>query len=451
MVTAGLCTVVAAACVSLHTRPYTPGTVLPQLIGTRGPIAESEASAILEKTLGARSQADEALVSAVRQNAGAPLMTGNRVELLIDGPQTFAAIEKAIAGAKHSVHVEVYIYADDELGQKFTDLLMRKRAEGVEVRVLYDAIGSLATSGQLFARMRDAGIEVLAFRPPNPVKTPLLWKINNRDHRKIVVVDGKIGFTGGVNVSGTYAKSSGSSSGGKKALKSGWRDTHVQIEGPAVSQLQALFLAGWARAGGNVEGLNHDEVFPVLEERGSDLVATIANDGDDSENRAMYTCEMASIEHAVKSIWLTQAYFAPNAELVDALVRAKQRGVDVRIIVPGFTDSALIFHASRATYAPLLKGGVKIYEDEKSLLHAKTAVIDGVVSTVGSANFDMRSFIHNNEASAVIVSRPLGRALEETFQHDLEQTHEITLHDWRRRPLIDRLKEKLSSVWGYWL
>jgi cardiolipin synthase len=299
--------------------------------------------------------------------------------------------------------------------------------------------------------MRNAGIEVLAFRPPNPVKTPLLWKINNRDHRKIVVVDGKIGFTGGVNVSGTYAKASGSSSGGAKALKAGWRDTHAQIEGPAVAQLQALFLASWTRAGGNIEGISQETLFPVLEERGADLVATIANDGDDTENRAVYACEMASIEHAVKSILLTQAYFAPNAELVNALVRAKKRGVDVRVIVPGFTDSALIFYASRATYLTLLKGGVKIYEDVKSLLHAKTAVIDGVVSTVGSSNFDMRSFIHNNEASAVVVSRPFGRALEQAFAHDLEQTHEITLHDWKERPLLDRVKERFSSVWAYWL
>jgi cardiolipin synthase len=328
---------------------------------------------------------------------------------------------------------------------------MRKRAEGLEVRVLYDGIGSLKTSGALFDEMRNAGIEVLAFRPLNPVQTPFLWKINNRDHRKIVVVDGTLGFTGGVNVSGTYAQSSGSSSGGAKALKAGWRDTHVQIEGPAVAQLQALFLASWTRAGGNIEATRHSDYFPELKERGSDLVTIIANDGDDTENRAVYACEIASIDHAVKSILFTQAYFAPNAELVEALVRAKKRGVDVRIIVPGFTDSALIFHASRATYVGLLKGGIKLYEDTKSLLHAKTAVIDGVVSTVGSANFDMRSFIHNNEANAVIVSRPFGRALEQAFEHDLEQTREITLHEWQQRPLLDRLQEKFSSMWSYWL
>ena len=445
-----LCTFVAA-CASLHTRSYVPGTELPQMIGPHGAIAESAATELIDKTLGARSADDETLVNAVRQNAGAPLTTGNHVDVLVDGPRTFAAIEKAITEAKHSVHVEVYIFADDAFGQKFAQLLMDKRAQGVEVRVLYDGIGSMQTSGAFFDEMRKAGVEVLAFRPPNPVQTPLLWKINNRDHRKITVVDSTIGFTGGVNVSGTYAKSSGSSPGKEKGLKVGWRDTHVQIEGPAVAQLQTLFLESWNLAGGKIEDDQRAQYFPEPAERGSDLVTTVANDGDDTENRAVYACEMASIEHASKSILLTQAYFAPNADLVEALVKARKRGVDVRIVVPGFTDSALIFYASRATYSALLKGGVRIYEDTKSLLHAKTAVIDGVVSTVGSSNFDMRSFIHNNEASAIVVSRPVGRTLEQLFEHDLTQTREITLHDWQQRSLLERFKEKFSSAWAYWL
>lgn len=389
------------------------------------------------------------LIDAFRESAAAPLVAGNRVTLLVDGPQTLKAIRTAIESARHHVHLETYIFADDEIGRALRELLIRRRQDGIEVRVLYDAIGSVTTPAAFFEPLQRAGVEVLRFQPLNPTRT-LPWKINNRDHRKIVVVDGRVAFTGGINISGAYASASTSRPGPEAGQEEAWRDTHVQMEGPVAAQFQKLFLQTWERAGGKLDaGSAH--YFPPLAPSGAELVAAVATNGGDSDETTIYNTYAAAIGHASRRLWMTQAYFAPDPALRRALIAAAVRGVDVRVIVPSFSDSSLIFHASRADYDQLLAGGVRIYEQRYAMLHAKTMVIDTALSMVGSANFDIRSFLHNNEVNAVIVGSDFAERMDALFERDLRDTRELKLENWRKRPWLDRFKEFTSSLFSYWL
>lgn len=417
-------------------------------------LSSAEAEALLESAL--KEYADDAdvqrLIASVREASTAPLTAGNAVQALVDGPQTFAAIEASVAEAKHHVHVETFIYDDDELGRRFGELLARKQAEGVTVRLLYDSIGSMETDPAFFDGLRQRGIDVREFRPMNPAKTPLIWKIQNRDHRKILVVDGKVAYTGGINVSGTYSSASSSRPGPDRGVEDGWRDTHVRIEGPAVAQLQALFFENWVRAGDDKDGqCCGPEYFPEATPSGKHLVTIVANDSDDSDDRSLYSTYLRAFEHASSRLWITHAYFAPNDDLLQAMTDAAQRGVDVRLIAPGFTDSNLILYATRSTYTRLLKGGVKIYERKDALLHAKSVVIDGTLAIVGSANLDLRSFIHNDEVNAIIVSRDFGKRMEEIFERDVEASRPLDMDTWQQRPVWERFREFSSKLLWYWL
>ena len=442
-----LCT----ACATPRVQPINSVGIAP-VVTARGALPSATGERVVDIRLGplADDERIRELVDAFREQAGTPLVAGNRVSLLVDGPQTLTAIRQAIEAARHHVHVETYIFADDEVGREFRDLLVNRRQAGIQVRVLYDAVGSVTTPGAFFDVMREAGIEVGQFRPLDPVRTPVPWKINNRDHRKIVVVDGRIAFTGGINISSTYASASTVRPGPKQGREEAWRDTHLRIEGPVVAQFQKLFLATWTRAGGKLDASTAD-LLPESPSSGSELVAAVATDGDDASEATIYATYMVSIRHASRRLWITQAYFAPNKEMRRAFIEAARRGVDVRLIVPGFTDSGLIFHASRASYEELLKGGVKIYEQPHALLHAKTAVVDGVLSMVGSANLDMRSFLHNNEVNAVIVGSEFGKRMEALFEKDLQAGRALDLEHWRKRPLTDKLKELGSKALSYWL
>jgi cardiolipin synthase len=422
------------------------------VVTASGALSGARADQVVGKRL-APEQDDQhirELIDAFRAHAQTPLVAGNRVKLLIDGPQTLSAIRTAIEQAKHHVHIETYIFADDDIGRAFRDLLITRRRDGIEVRVIYDAVGSVTTPGEFFDLMRDAGIEVHEFRPLDPVRTPLPWKINNRDHRKIVVIDGRTAFTGGINISSTYESASATRPGPESGRNEAWRDTHVEIDGPVATQFQALFLSTWTRAGGSVDN-NSPLYFPALEPVGRELVAAVVTDADDKSETRIYATYLTAVQHATRRLWLTNAYFAPNAEFRQALIAAAKRGVDVRLIVPSFTDSGLILHASRNTFDELLSGGVRIYEQRHALLHAKTAAIDTALSMVGSANLDMRRFLHNNEVNAVVVGSDFAGRLESVFERDLRDTREIELKSWRNRPWIDKLKQKGSSLLSYWL
>ncbi len=428
---------------------HVPAGETPLVVDDSGRVPAGEA----ERALGRAAETSSlrlrarALSKAVEARTEVPLVRGNHTRLLIDGPSTYAAMLAAVEGARHHIHLETYIFADDEVGRHFMEALARKRRQGVAVRIIYDAIGSIASDRDFFAGMVEQGIEVAEFRPLRPAS---LWRINNRDHRKLAVIDGRIAFTGGLNISGTYSKASTSRPGPEEGVREGWRGTHLEIRGPAVRLLQSVFLQTWSRLGRPAPPAA-TALFPELEEQGRDLVQVVSSEGGDAREFRIYTAYLAAIENASERIWISQAYFAPNVEFRKALSAAAQRGVDVRVIAPSFTDSRLIHYGARATYGSLLESGVRIYEHEDALMHAKTAVIDGVWSTVGSANIDQRSFIHNNELNAAVVSAELARDMEAMFRRDLESSRRIDATEWKERPARERISEFLSSLLAHWL
>jgi cardiolipin synthase len=275
----------------------------------------------------------------------------------------------------------------------------------------------------------------------------LIWKQNNRDHRKLLVIDGRIAFTGGINISSAYESASNTRPGPEEGIDQAWRDTHIMIEGPVAAQFQSLFFSSWTAAGGTIDAATA-EYFPSIGAVGRELVAAVATD---QKKPAIYATYLSAIQRSTQKVWLTNAYFAPNRKLRSAMIKAAKRGVDVRLIVPGFTDSSLILYASRSNYGELLKGGVRIYEQRYALLHAKTAVVDGALSTVGSSNLDMRSFLHNNEVNAVVIGTAFGSRMEQVFQKDLASSTELHPDSWRRRSFLEKLKEVGSSWFSYWL
>jgi len=424
-----------------------------QIKDADGHISPREGEHIVEHAVGDKDDEEhlKQLIQAEQAVTQAPLIADNRVTLLVDGPAAYASMFEAIRKAQNHIHLETYILADDEIGRQLADLLLERRAAGVEVKIIYDSVGSMASSPEYFARLRDGGVQIHEFHPP---VDPRIWLINQRDHRKLLITDGKVAFTGGMNISDVYSSSSSSGKAKKKApaeqgvLESGWRDTQVRVEGPVAAEFQKLFLRTWAESG---EPASSNTVnFPPLEKAGEDLVRVVASDGGENEYD-IYKAYLAAIALARDRIWVTQAYFSPDDQFLATLKDASRRGVDVRILLPGFTDSRILFHGSRANYTELLKAGVKLYERTDALLHAKTAVIDGMWSTVGSSNLDYRSFLHNNEVNAVILGRQFGRQMEDLFQVDQGRAHAITLQEWERRPLWERLNERFSSLFEYWL
>jgi cardiolipin synthase len=382
--------------------------------------------------------------------AGRPLTAGNEAVLLEDGPATYAAMFAAIDGARDHIDMETYILDDDETGRRFADALIAKQQAGVQVNLIHDSVGTLRTPRPFFDRLKAAGVNVLEFNPVNPLTAKAGWDVNQRDHRKILVVDGRTAFLGGINISGVYSGSSFGRSGrpSSSAKDLPWRDTDLQLSGPVVADLQRFFMQTWQQQKG--PPLAARNYFPPLEARGHEVVRAIASSPDDPFS-LIYATFISAINSAESEILLTNAYFVPDPQLVDALIGAVARGVDVRMVLPSTTDSWLVFHAGRAHYEQLLEGGVKLYEREDALLHSKTALIDGVWSTIGSTNLDWRSFLHNQEVNAVILGAEFGQRMRASFERDVAASRPITLQAWRQRPLGDRLKEAFGRLWEYWL
>jgi cardiolipin synthase len=426
----------------------------PKIIGPKGQLSPRVSKAIMERLKGEVEPTDilqrhSLLIEVV---SGTSLVTGNKVTLLIDGPATYEAMFKAIRSAKDHINFETYMFDDDELGRRFADLLLQKQAEGVQVRLIYDGVGCMTTPSAFFQRLRDGGIQAREFNPINPLEMRgTTWKLNQRDHRKILIVDGKVAFTGGVNISNVYSSSlSGSFSREQKGdpIQHSWRDTDVQIEGPAVAEFQKLFLETWAREKGPESDRNY---FPPLKQEGNDLMRVIGSTPG-RMNRVTYMMYVSAFTYADNFIHLTTPYFVPDEQIMKALTHAAERGVDVRIILPGAIESELIFYAGRSYYTRLLKSGVKLYElRTDSILHAKTAVIDSIWSTVGSTNMDLLSFLNNDEVNAVILSRDFATQMEVMFVEDLKQSNQIHLEEWEKRPFSDRVKEWFINLFGHWL
>lgn len=427
----------------------------PRIVSSKGLLSPEKSEALIERQKRSVPPTDilKRYSAVIESVSGSPLTHGNKVTLLVDGPATYAAMFKAMESARDHINIETFIFEDDETGRRFAELMLKKQAEGVQVNLIYDSRGSFLTPAPFFQRLRDGGIQVISFNPINPLKTRKSWNVANLDHRKILIVDGKVVFTGGINISAVYSSSpsgSGGLTGGTRGKKAPmpWRDTDVRIEGPAVAEFQKLFLETWALQKG--PKLSPRNYFPKQEAAGNVLVRAVGS-SPGASNRLTFVLYVTAITFAENSLHLTNAYFVPDAETLKALCDAAGRGVDVKLILPGTTDSAMTFNAGRYHYTRLLKSGVKLYERRDVLLHAKTAVIDNVWSTVGSTNMDFWSFSSNDEVNAVILDRDFASEMERMFAGDISKSIEIRLADWEKRPLLEKVKEWFAHRFERWL
>ena len=360
---------------------------------------------------------------------GPGITAGNKVTDLQNGDQIFPAMLAAIRAAQHTITLETYIYWSGEVGRQFAEALSERARNGVAVKVMVDWAGSIKMEDALIQTMRDAGVELHQYRP-------LHWynitRLNNRTHRKLLVVDGRIGFTGGVGIADLWS--------GHAQDPKHWRDLHFRIEGPVVAQMQAAFNDNWIKTTGVV--LNGEAYFPPLQRVGdTDAHVFVASPAGGSES--MHLMYLMSIAAAERSIDLQAAYFVPDPLIMKALLAARQRGVRVRVVVPGkFIDSDTVRLASRAQWGDLLQAGVEIHEYQPTMMHNKLLIVDGLMVSVGSTNFDVRSFRLNDEASLNVYDAGFAARMTEVFEDDLKHTVRYTHEIWARRPLKEKLVEK---------
>ena len=360
------------------------------------------------------------------------MVSGNRVTLLHDGEQAFPAMLEAIAEAKREILLEMYWFASDELGWQFADTLIARAEAGVRVRVIYDAVGSIQSDNRMFARMREAGCEVEQYNPIAPWRARFrIGVINNRDHRKLLVVDRQVGFTGGVNLGNEWAPES---AGG-----AGWRDDTIRVEGPAAEQMCDVFEFGWRRIVEPLSSAHPRPRPPVDVSHGEGSRVRVLANHYFRERRAIRQAYLRQIRSAQRSVCITNSYFVPDRQIRRLLSQAVDRGAQVRVIVPGKSDVPAVRHAARKLYGRQLEAGIQLYEWRGPILHAKTATIDGRWCTVGTYNLDSRSLRFNLEVVAAIEDASVAGAMEERFNQDLEQTSPVSHEDWKRRPLHQRM------------
>jgi len=427
----------------------TPVTPPRQISSSKGLLSPAKSKATMDRLKHSGNSTDILARHTVVMETitDSPLTNGNNVTLLADGAATYAAMFKAIQQAKDHINLESYIIEDDETGRSFADLLLHKQAQGVKVHIIYDSMGSMNTPEPFFQHLRSGGIQVVAFNPLTPSKNKEEWGLTHRDHRKILIVDGTLAIIGGINISKVY---SGNPFKRKqsKTTPIHWRDTDIQIEGPAVAEFQKLFCATWQEQKG--PELSGCTLFPARKERGTALVRVIGSTPGET-NRLPFIMYVSALTFAEHSIHMTNSYFIPDKQIVKALTDAAERGVDVKIILPGISDSQLALHAQHYSYSGLLQSGVKIYEHSNSLLHAKTAVIDQVWSTVGSTNLDLLSLLHNDEVNAVVLNREFAAEMEKMFAGDLTDSRQIHWGDWKDRPWLPRIREWFINLFTRWL
>jgi cardiolipin synthase len=367
---------------------------------------------------------NEDLIRLLLKDSKAPL-SYNKVKLLINGEEKFAEVLKAIESAQSFIHLEYYIFDDDEIGNKIINLLKTKANQGVTVRFIYDDFGSHGLADDTITTMKLAGIQVFPFFE---VKFYLLAnRINYRDHRKIIIVDGLIGFTGGINVSDRYINTG-------EAERLYWRDTHVMIEGPAVNNLQYHFIANWNFCTDETLEINR-MFFPNIfekKENHEDLVQIVAG-GPDYPTSGIMLSFFTAIVNAKERVYITSPYFVPNESIYDALKKAALSGKDTRLLLPGISDSKIVNAASRSYFKDLLSCGVRIFLYQKGFIHAKTMVVDENLSIVGSANMDGRSFDLNFEINAVVYSKKVCKELSEAYLNDINYSEELTAKEWEKR------------------
>ena len=358
----------------------------------------------------------------INRECGGVLTGNNSIEVIADTRRTQHRMEDAIQGAQHTLDLEYYIWQPDRTGTRVRDMLIERAKAGVKVRFLYDSLGSMALNWKFLSPMHDAGIQVVPFLPGSTFRER--WSFNNRCHRKIVIVDGTIGFTGGMNIGDEYL--------GANPEIGHWRDTHLRIEGPAVWQLQQVFAEDWYYSTG--EELTDEALFPPPPRTGQGI-AQVVNGGPDGVREPFHTLTFAALNEARESITIATSYFAPTIPLVMALETAAARGVKVRLMVAGNSVYPWTVWVGRSFYDTLLRSGVEIYEYKKGIMHAKTLSIDGVWSLIGTANFDYRSMLLNFEVALALYGEGYARELEAQFQSDLEHCSTIRLPEWDGRSL----------------
>ena len=376
------------------------------------------------------SQQFERVMSAM---LGPALLGGNRARAFVNGDRIFPAMLEAIRAARRTITFEMYIYAEGEVGEAFTKAIEERARAGVKVHFLYDALGSEKIDKKYLERLKAAGTEIAKY---NPVRWNTLATLNNRTHRKLMVVDGRIGFTGGAGIQDQWA---GNADGPEH-----WRDTHFSIEGPAVAQMQAAFAENWTETTGRV--LHGEDYFPRLEAAGpqrAQLMLSSPGGGGES----MQLLYLLSIAAAVKSIQLANAYFVPDNVEVKTLAAAAKRGARVQIMVPGpLIDNKIVRRASRSSWGALLRSGVEIYEYLPAMFHVKTMVVDSLWTSVGSTNFDSRSFSTNDEANLNVLHAGFAAEQENIFAEDLKRSRRITLQEWEGRPWTDKVLDFAADL-----
>jgi cardiolipin synthase A/B len=390
---------------------------------------------IKQRLAHAYSISDPQFVRSMGALLGPPLVGGNKAATLLNGDQIFPAMLAAIRTAKQSITFETYIYWSGEVGKQFVEALTERARNGVKVHVLLDWVGSQQMHEEYLDRLRGDGVEVIKY---HPVRWYTLNRLNNRTHRKLLVIDGALGFTGGVGIADQWS--------GHAQDVEHWRDTHFQIQGPAVAQMQAAFTDNWTKVTGAV--LHGDRYFPLLQPVGEQF-AQVFKSSRDGGSESMHLMYLLSIAAARQSIDLSMSYFVPDATAHDALLAALRRGVVVRIIVPSDKgDAAVVRAASRAQWGPLLQAGAQIYEYLPTMFHCKVLVVDGLWVSVGSTNFDNRSFRLNDEANLNIYDREFARRQIEVFNGDLEVTRRVTYEQWAARPWSEKLWEHAMALFS---
>ncbi|UII57024.1 cardiolipin synthase [Cytobacillus spongiae] len=369
------------------------------------------------------------------QNLGnSPISFATSTKVLTNGEETFDAILTALKNAIHHIHIEYYIVRHDEIGNQIKDLLIEKAKSGVKVRFLYDAVGSWKLSKGYIEELRAGGVEVVAF---GPVKLPVLnSKFNFRNHRKIIVIDGSVGFVGGLNIGDEYL--------GRVEQFGFWRDTHLELKGEAVRSLQLIFLQDWYYMS-NQSLLTAEYLSPILEENIHGGVQLIAG-GPDNEWSVIKNIFFSMITSAEKSVWIASPYFIPDEDIFSAIKIAALSGIDVRILVPKKPDKRIVFHASRSYFPELLEAGVKVYEYEKGFMHSKIIIVDDELASIGTSNMDMRSFHLNFEVNAFLFRTRSTQKLVTEYLNDLEESKEINLTDFNNRHIGLRILESTSRL-----
>ena len=377
--------------------------------------------------------ADPEFVRTMGVLLGPPLIDGNRISTLSNGDQIFPAMLEAIRSAQRTITFETYIYWSGRIGKAVADALSERARHGVKVHILLDWVGSHKMDKALLDGMSRAGVEI---RKYHPLHWNTLDRINNRTHRKLLVVDGRTGFTGGVGIADEWS--------GDAQDSDHWRDTHYRVEGPVVAQMQAAFSDNWIKVSGAV--LQGDHYFPPLEPCGTQL-AQMFRSSPEGGSESMHLMYLLAVAAARRSIDLAMAYFVPDDITLDALRDALQRGVRVRIIMPGrHIDAPYVRRGSRALWGDILRAGAELYEFQPTMYHCKILIVDGLWVSVGSTNFDNRSFKLNDEANLNVHDREFARQQIAHFEADLKRSHRITYEDWVSRPLSEKTSEHFFAL-----